>query len=50
MNAFLDVQKGPPFELYVEKNNDVKFFGNFKKKSQKWPIQDLSNIESNKVM
>ena len=29
---------------------DVKFFGNFKKKFQKWPTQDLSNIERNKVM
>ena len=34
----------------MEKIVDVKFFGNFKKKSQKWPIQDLSNIERNKVM
>ena len=34
----------------MEKIVDVKFFGNFKKKSQKWPTQDLSNIERNKVM
>ena len=27
-----------------------KSFGNFKKKSQKLPTQDLSNIERNKVM
>ena len=39
-----------PFGLYVEKIVDVKFFGNFKKKSQKWPTQDLYNIERNKVM
>ena len=37
-------------DLYVEKIVDVKFFGFFKKKSQKWPTQDLSNIEKNKVM
>ena len=36
--------------LYMVKIVDVKCFGNFKKKSQKWPIQDLSNIERNKVM
>ena len=40
----------PPFGFYVEKIFDVKFFGNFKKKSQKWPTQDLSNIERNKDM
>ena len=34
----------------MEKIVDVKFFGNCKKKSQKWPTQDLSNIERNKVM
>jgi len=34
----------------MEKIVDVKFFGNFKKKSQKWPTQDLSNIDRNKVM
>ena len=34
----------------MEKIVDVKFFGNFKKKSQKWPTQDLSSIERNKVM
>ena len=34
----------------MEKIVDVKFFGFFKKKSQKWPTQDLSNIEMNKVM
>ena len=34
----------------MEKIVDVKFFGSFKKKSQKWPTQDLSNIERNKVM
>ena len=45
-----EAQKGPPFGLYVEKIVDVKFFGFFKKKSQKWPTQDLSNIERNKVM
>ena len=36
--------------MYAEKIVDVKFFGNFKKNSQKWPTQDLSNIERNKVM
>ena len=49
IDAFLHVQKGPPFGLYMEKIVDVKFFGIFKKKSQKWPTQDLSNIERNKV-
>ena len=34
----------------MEKNVDVKFYEIFKKKSQKWPTQDLSNIERNKVM
>ena len=34
----------------MEKIVDVKFFGIFKKKSQKWPTQDLSNIERYKVM
>ena len=43
-------EKGPPFGLCMEKIFDVKFFGIFKKKSQKWPTQDLSNIERNKVM
>ena len=50
MDAFLHAQKGPPFGLYVERIVDPKFFGNFKKKSQKWSTQDLSNIERNKVM
>ena len=50
IDAFLHVQKGPPFGLYVEKIVDVNFFGNFKKKSLKWLTQGLSNIESNKVM
>ena len=50
IDAFLHAQKGPPFGFYVEKIVDVNFFGNFKKKSQKWPTQDLSNIERNKVM
>ena len=36
--------------LYVEKSVDVKFFGNFKKKSQKWLTQDVSNTEKNKVI
>ena len=40
----------PPFGLYVEKIVDVNFFGIFYKKSQKWPNQDVSNIERNKVM
>ena len=43
-------EKGPPFGLCMEKIFDVKFFGIFKKKSQKWPTQDLSNIERKKVM
>ena len=50
MYAFLHVQKGPPFGLYVKKIVDVKFFGNFKKKFLKWPTKDLSNIKRNKVM
>ena len=50
INAFLHVYKGPPFGLYMEKIANVKFIGIFKKKSQKWPTQDLSNIERNKVM
>ena len=49
INAFLHVQKGPPFGLYKEKIVDVKLFGNFNKKSHKWPTQDLSNIERHKV-
>merc|ERR1712105_367025 len=47
---FYTHRRVPPFGLYVKKILDVKFFGNFKKKSQKWPTQDLSNIERNKVM
>ena len=50
INAFLDVQKGPPFGFYVKKIVNVKIFEIFKKKPQKWPTQDLSNIERNKVM
>ena len=34
----------------MEKILNVKCFGNLNKKSQKWPPQDLSNIERNKVM
>ena len=34
----------------MEKIVDINFFGNFKKKSQKCPTQDVSNIERNKVM
>ena len=43
-------EKGPPFGLFVKKIVDANFFGNFKNKFQKWPTQDLSNIERNKVM
>ena len=50
MHFYIYGKKGPPFGLYVEKIVDVKSFGNFKKKSQKWPTQDLSSIERNKVM
>ena len=50
IDAFLHVQMGPSFGLYVEKIVDVKFSWNFKKKYQKWPTQDTSNIETNKVM
>ena len=50
IGAFLHIQKGPSFGLYVEKIVDEIFFENFKKKSQKWPIQDLSNIERYIVM
>ena len=35
IDAFSHVQKGPPFGLNMEKIVDLKFFGNFKKKSQK---------------
>ena len=34
----------------MEKIDDANFSGNFNKKFQKWPTQDLSNIERNKVM
>ena len=40
----------PPFGLYVEKIVNIKFFGNFKQKSPKWPTKDLSDIERNKFM
>ena len=49
-NGFLDVQKGPPFGVLMKKIINVNIFKIFKKKSQKWPTQDLSNIERNKVM
>ena len=49
-------QKGPKnkcifrrIRLYVKKIVDVKFFGNFKKKSQKWTTRELFNIARNKV-
>ena len=51
--TLFDPKKDPrtyAFGLYVKKIGDVRFFGNFKKKSQKWPTQDLYNIERNKVM
>ena len=47
---FYTYRRVPPFGLYMEKIVDVKFFGNFKKHFQKWPNQDLSNIERNKDM
>ena len=34
----------------MKKIINVNIFKIFKKKSQKWPTQDLSNIERNKVM
>ena len=40
----------PPFEFYVEEIVNVIFFGNFKKRAQKWPTRDHSNIERNLVM
>ena len=40
----------PPFELYVENINDLSFFRNFKKISQKRHTKDLFDIERNKVM
>ena len=49
-SIFYTYRRVPPFGLYVEKILDIKFFGNFKKKSPKGPSQDLSNIERNKVM
>ena len=42
--------EGSPFGFWMKKVVNVKFFEIFKKKSQKWPTQDLSNIERNKVM
>ena len=42
--------EGSPLGIIYGKMVYVKFFGFFKKKSQKWPSQDLSNIERNKVM
>ena len=47
---FTCVEGSSPFGLYGEKNVNVKFLGNIKKRSQNWPTQDLSNIERNKVM
>ena len=49
INAFLHV-KGPPFGFCMKKIVNVKIFEIFKKKPKKWPTQDLSNIEKNKVM
>ena len=34
----------------MKKFVNVKIFEIFKKKLQKWPTQDLSNVERNKVM
>ena len=34
----------------MKKIVEVKFFEIFKRKSQKWPTQNLSNAERNKVM
>ena len=42
--------EGSPIWIVCWKIVDVKFFGNFKKKSQKWSNKDLSNVERNKVM
>ena len=36
--------------ILYEKIFDIKFFEIFKKKSKKWPTQNLSNGERNKVM
>ena len=42
--------EGFPLWIVSGKIVNVKFFGNFKKKPKKWPTQDLSNIERNKVI
>ena len=42
--------EGSPLWIVCGKIVDVKFFENFKKKSKKWPIQDLFDIERNKLM
>ena len=42
--------EGSPLWIVSGKNCRRKIFGFFKKKSKKWPTQDLSNIERNKVM
>ena len=47
---FQTYRRAPPFGFYVKKIVNVKFFGNSKKKSQKWTTQELSNIARNKVM
>ena len=48
--TIFDQKRTHLFGLNVEKIVDVNSFGNFKKKYQKWPTQDLSNIERNKFM
>ena len=47
---FYMYRRVPPFGLYMEKIVNLEFFGNFKKKSQKWTTQAISNIARNKVM
>ena len=50
INAFLHVQKGPPFGFCMKKIVNVKSFEIFKQNPQKLPTQDLSNVERNKAM
>ena len=42
--------EGSPLWIVCGKNCRRKIFWIFKKKFKKWPTQDLSNIERNKVM
>ena len=47
---FYTYRRVPPLDFVGKKIINVKIFEIFKKKPQKWPTQDLSNVEMNKVM